>query len=155
MADRAEYWRRMMTAWESSGLTQAEFCRRRGLKAVTFGWWKRQLVGVSRRSGRSDERGHGSHSGLGCRGPRRHRANARASVRSSARSRTPSFVEVTVAGNGPRSTQASGRESVSARGDEVTLPAYEVTLPCGLSIRLPRDFDPDKAAALIQAARSC
>ncbi len=44
MTDRAKYWARMVTAWEASGLTQAEFCRRRGLKAVTFAWWKRQLL---------------------------------------------------------------------------------------------------------------
>ena len=48
MTDRAKYWQRMLTTWEASGLTQAEFCRRRGLKAVTFAWWKRQLVGSSR-----------------------------------------------------------------------------------------------------------
>ena len=43
MSERAEYWRRMLADWEASGLSQAEFCRRRELKAVTFAWWKRRL----------------------------------------------------------------------------------------------------------------
>jgi len=53
MTDRAKYWQRMLRAWEGSGLTQAEFCRRRGLKAVTFAWWKRQLWGPSKLPGPS------------------------------------------------------------------------------------------------------
>jgi hypothetical protein len=36
MADRAVYWRRLLGAWECSGLSRAEFCRRRGIKAVTL-----------------------------------------------------------------------------------------------------------------------
>ncbi len=43
MSERTEYWRRMFAAWEASGLSQAEFCRQRDLKAVTFAWWKRRL----------------------------------------------------------------------------------------------------------------
>jgi hypothetical protein len=33
----------VLSAWERSGLSQAEFCRRRGVKGVTFAWWKRRL----------------------------------------------------------------------------------------------------------------
>jgi hypothetical protein len=43
MSDRAIYWQRLLTDWERSGLSQAEFCRRRRVKAVTFAWWKRRL----------------------------------------------------------------------------------------------------------------
>jgi hypothetical protein len=43
MSERAAYWRRLLGAWEQSGLSQAEFCRRRGLKAVNLAWWKRRL----------------------------------------------------------------------------------------------------------------
>ena len=32
-----------MAQWSASGLSQAEFCRRRGIQAVTFSWWKRKL----------------------------------------------------------------------------------------------------------------
>ncbi len=45
MSERAAYWRRLLGEWEQSGLSQAEFCRRRGLKAVNLAWWKRRLRG--------------------------------------------------------------------------------------------------------------
>ena len=45
MSERAAYWRRLLSEWEQSGLSQAEFCRRRGLKAVDLAWWKRRLRG--------------------------------------------------------------------------------------------------------------
>ena len=57
MTNRAKYWQRMVTAWEAGGLSQAEFCRRRGLKAVTFARWKRQLVGNFGRGGRGGRGG--------------------------------------------------------------------------------------------------
>ena len=44
MTERAQYWQRYLDRWERSGLSQARFCRRHGLKAVTFGWWKRKLA---------------------------------------------------------------------------------------------------------------
>lgn len=43
MNQRAEYWRGMIAAWGRSGLSQAEYCRRRRIQAVTFSWWKRRL----------------------------------------------------------------------------------------------------------------
>jgi hypothetical protein len=43
-SDRASYWARMVAAWERSALTQAEFCRRRGVNAVTFSGWKGRLL---------------------------------------------------------------------------------------------------------------
>lgn len=41
----AEQWRRMVAEWTGSGLSQSEFCRRRGLSLVTFGGWKRHFQG--------------------------------------------------------------------------------------------------------------
>lgn len=38
--ERARFWRKQIAAWERSGLTQAEFCRREGLSAAAFSWWK-------------------------------------------------------------------------------------------------------------------
>ncbi|MHC4065549.1 MAG: IS66 family insertion sequence element accessory protein TnpA [Planctomycetota bacterium] len=38
MSYRAKYWRRFVAARRESGLSQAEFCRRRKVKAVNFGW---------------------------------------------------------------------------------------------------------------------
>ncbi len=46
MSERAEYWRRWLGEWAQSGLSQAEFCRRRGIKAVNLAWWKRRLRGT-------------------------------------------------------------------------------------------------------------
>lgn len=130
MTERAKYWQRMLSAWEASGLSQAEFCRRRGLTAVTFSWWKRQLLGPTRGSGRGRRRAHRVHVG----------------------SSQPSFVEVSLpsggAGAGRPATQA---DPIAGRIDA----GYEVAFPCGTSIRLPSDFDVDKASELIRAARSC
>ena len=42
MSERGRYWTEQLAAWERSGLSQAEFCRRYGIKRVTLGWWKRQ-----------------------------------------------------------------------------------------------------------------
>ncbi len=134
MANRAKYWQRMMTAWEAGGLSQAEFCRRRGLKAVTFSWWKRQLVGKPRRGGRD---------GRGVRG-----GDARR--KASTGQKGPAFVEVAMPeGVAGRSAKVSGIGSAQES-------RYEVAFPCGTSIRLPADFDVDRASRLISAvSRSC
>jgi len=129
MTDRANYWNRMMTAWERSGLTQAEFCRRRGLKAVTFSWWKRQLA-------RSDAGG-----GRGRDGRRRLRPQPR---------EASSFVEVALPGE--MALAASRSDAAGTMSNAV----YEVALPDGTSIRLPADFDVQRVSQLLAAvARSC
>jgi hypothetical protein len=38
-AIHAAYWTRLIAEWRSSGLTQAEFCRNRGLALYTFRDW--------------------------------------------------------------------------------------------------------------------
>lgn len=43
MTERARHWSDLVAAWGQSGLSQAEFCRRRGVNGGTFAWWKRQL----------------------------------------------------------------------------------------------------------------
>lgn len=43
MTERARYWSDLMAAWERNGLSQAEFCRQRGINGGTFAWWKRRL----------------------------------------------------------------------------------------------------------------
>ncbi len=53
--ERARYWQRHLDRWGRSGLSQAEFCRRHGLKAVTFAWWKRKLA-----TGRTQTRRRGA-----------------------------------------------------------------------------------------------
>ncbi len=56
MSDRAKYWQGLIAAWERSGLTQAEFCRRRGVKPVSFAWWKRKLGGTKGRAAKPARR---------------------------------------------------------------------------------------------------
>ena len=59
MTERARYWQRHLDRWGRSGLSQAAYCRRHGIKAVTFGWWKRKLgaaVASSQERERSDKR---------------------------------------------------------------------------------------------------
>ncbi len=44
MSDRREYWLRKISALESSGLSRAAFCRRRGLNYNTLTYWIRRLA---------------------------------------------------------------------------------------------------------------
>ena len=66
MTERAEHWQGWLSRWEGSGLTQAEFCRRHGLKAVNFAWWKRTLsnqaqgVALGRAGGQGRRRSKGA-----------------------------------------------------------------------------------------------
>jgi hypothetical protein len=59
MSERAAYWQRLLAEWARSGLSQAEFCRRRGLKAVNLAWWKRRLRATEGADGGHRERGAG------------------------------------------------------------------------------------------------
>jgi hypothetical protein len=127
MSNRAKYWAGLVESWQKSGLTQAEFCRRRGVKAVTFAWWKRKLRGAA-------ERTH------------------QRSSRSSATRRRPEakFTEVmwpdrVLAGDAPVAVTS-----------ETRFGGYEIVLADGLLIRLPGDFDPEKVSRLIGlVARGC
>ena len=40
---RAAFWQKHISQWSKSGLTQAEYCRRNGLSAAAFHWWKGEL----------------------------------------------------------------------------------------------------------------
>ena len=39
----AKTWQGVIAEWSRSGLSQAEFCRRHGIKVANFSWWKRRL----------------------------------------------------------------------------------------------------------------
>ena len=41
--NKEAYWRRQFSQYESSGTSIADFCRRRGIPAHQFHWWKRKL----------------------------------------------------------------------------------------------------------------
>jgi len=120
MSDRAKYWARLVESWRKSGLTQAEFCRRRGVKAVTFAWWKRKLRGVPERP--YDRRSHSTAT--------RRRPEAK-------------FAEVMW----PDRVLAGGAP-VAATSDTLS-GEYEIAFTDGLVIRLPGDFDPEKVSQLI------
>ena len=94
--ERARYWQRHLDLWERSGLSQAAFCRRHGLKAVTFGWWKRKLA-----TGRTHTRRRGADAGP-----------------SSSVARRSDFVEVAMTSVG-----MAAYEVVLSRGVVLRLPA--------------------------------
>ena len=100
MTERARYWSDLVARWERSGLSQAEFCRRRGVKLASFGWWKRES---QRQTGEL---------------PKRRGRPAKASKRFvELRLTSASSVEPT---GGP---VASGYEVVLARGRSIRVPA--------------------------------
>lgn len=39
-----KYWRRVLLEWEESGLTQAEFCRKKNIRPSTFNHWKIEIA---------------------------------------------------------------------------------------------------------------
>jgi hypothetical protein len=52
MSDRARYWAGLVASWQKSGVSQTEFCRRRGVNAITFSCWKGRLLGQGKSVGR-------------------------------------------------------------------------------------------------------
>ncbi len=42
-SSREDLWRRRLAQWKRSGLSQAEFCRRKEISVATFRWWKQKL----------------------------------------------------------------------------------------------------------------
>jgi hypothetical protein len=49
---RGRAMRRVLTRWERSGLTLAEFARRAGMRPGTLGWWRHALRAGERTPGR-------------------------------------------------------------------------------------------------------
>ena len=41
--ERSKYWRHVVKEWETSGMTQAAFCRERDLSSAAFSWWRREF----------------------------------------------------------------------------------------------------------------
>ena len=139
MSDRTRYWQRQVSAWGNSGLSQAEFCRRRRIKAVTFGWWKRKLRGTGKKARPRLRRGSAARRGRG----------------------EVDFVEVALptrgfAGGPMAPTGVTGSTGPKSRWTLPTGPyPYEIALSSGRVIRLPRDFDPAVVSQLIAVVESC
>ena len=111
MSDRARYWQRLLGAWEKSGLSQAEFYRRREVSAGSFAWWKRRLNETTKPTGRRVGRTAGRP------GRRRH----------------ASFVEVAL----PRSPFVVGSaKSTVTPALDMGPGGYEIALNSGRGIRL-------------------
>jgi hypothetical protein len=64
LTQRGRFWLRHLQRWRQSGLSQTQYCRRQGLSAPAFGWWKAQLSAADKptesltdREGRTDPQG--------------------------------------------------------------------------------------------------
>lgn len=119
-----------------SGLTQAEFCRRRWIKAGSFGCWKRKLQETGKES--------------------RHRVN-----RTSSRPRTrrvADFVEVTLPGSVLAASPINSTSSTAPR-TRSTSPMgscrYETALSSGRVLRLPQELDLGVVSELLGVVESC
>mgnify|MGYP000974179854 CR=1 FL=1 len=152
MTERARYWSDEVAAWSRSGLSQAEFCRRRGIKVGTFTWWKRQFErrqagDVRKRRGRPPKvpgsfDGFSGSSGLRA-GLRGKPAGGR-------------FVEVRLtSANSPRQARSLGLSKTAEPTGTPSRFAYEIALACGRSIRVPSQFDPQTLSQLIMVVESC
>ena len=136
MTERAKYWATQVAAWERSGLTQAEYCRRRRIKSGSFAWWKRQLLGSA-----------------GARPTRRADRSKRSTKASKQRGRVTKLPE--------RAKRRAGSAKLSASFVELPLvsafPAstYELLLVSGRTIRIPSQFDPQVLSGLISVVESC
>lgn len=120
----AEQWRAIVAEWFGSGLSQAEFCRQRGLSTITFAGWKR----------------HVRVAAAGPTGPRRVAVGGVANPQvprpaGPARPR-PTFVEVA---GGPRVWEPA---------------LYDVTLTNGRTVRVGPEFDPATLRRLLALVES-
>ena len=43
MVSKSEFWKGHLAGWQSSGLTQAAYCRQHVLSLPSFGYWRRVL----------------------------------------------------------------------------------------------------------------
>ena len=136
MTERARYWATQVAAWERSGLTQAEFCRRRRIKAGSFAWWKRQLLDPARgRPTRLADRPRQSARASKQRG-RLTKPPERAKRRARSAKLSAPFVELPLASAFPATT-------------------YDLVLVGGRAIRIPSQFDPETLSRLISVMESC
>lgn len=136
MTERAKYWATQVAAWERSGMTQAEYCRRRRIKAGSFAWWKRQLLGPAR--------------GRPTRPADRPKQSAKASKQRGGLTKPPE-----------RAKRRAQSAKLSAPFVELPLvtafpaPTYDLVLVGGRTIRIPWQFDPQVLSRLISVVESC
>ena len=44
---REQYWQQHIDTWQSSGLSQSDYCREHSLRSNQFGYWKNKLIAFS------------------------------------------------------------------------------------------------------------
>ena len=140
MSKRDDYWRRLIASHEASGLSRAEFCRRRGVNYQTMSAWVRRFKNTDgdTMARRLRETGYG---GNAVTPPEfsNHRVTAQAES------------------NHPKPEAGHARAAFV----EVSLPAatepksYDVVLGNHRLIRLGADFDDNVLARLIRTVESC
>lgn len=128
---RREYWRGVITRWRSSGLSQADFCRRYGLHQVTFSSWKLRI----------EDEESGRPFGRGC-SP----MPAGGASRMLPAPEGPRFVELRL-GQWTREMPASDRG--------LSAPVYEVMVFGGRTVRVPAGFEAEVLRRLIATVESC
>lgn len=149
MTERAKYWATQVAAWERSGLTQAEYCRRRRIKPGSFAWWKRQLLVPARPADRAKQSARASKQRVRLTKPGERAKRPTASANLS----TP-FVELPMKGATPSMGTLAVMGAVP-RECVLSTPMYEVILVSGRSIRVPAQFDPETLTRLILVVESC
>jgi hypothetical protein len=132
--ERREYWRGVITRWRSSGLSQADFCRRYGLHQVTFSSWKLRIE--------DEETGGPSREGAVLAGS----TPARGISRMPLTEKGPRFVELRL---GPSACPwpASDRNRSAL--------VYEVMVFGGRTVRVPAGFEAEVLRRLIATVESC
>jgi len=139
-------WRQRLAAWQKSGLTARDFCRKHSLSEPSFYAWRRVLT-------QRDQEAAGpvvSKSAASTSPRWRARTRSRAATRSrrtrSSRSSVPqaAFVPVAVCAERPfphSSPLASNREGLGS--------GLEVIVAAGRTVRIARDFDAATLARLL------
>ena len=119
--ERSRYWRGVIADWEASGMTQAGFCRSRGLSTASFYYWKSRF---KQEKPAETETGIVPVSNRLCPRTENHRVTSERQVNSP-------FIPVDVVGS----------VSESMDGDRIM-----VWLPNGCRLDVPQGFDPESGS---------
>jgi len=141
---RSRYWRGRMAAWERSGLTQAEFCRRKGLSRAAFGWWRHRF-----KKARWEEEIGARTSADRDSGTRRRKRSAGRTEGNGRRNRekesgepAPLFIPIEVKSGVVQDKSGVAEES---SGDRI-----EVMLASGHRLRVPNGFHSETLVRLVE-----
>jgi len=155
MSNRERCWRPLVAALESSGLSRAEFCRRRRLNYHTMTYWVKRLAG----SGEAfDGRPRASFVEVSL--PSVTAASEPAMSASSPP--MPASDQAMASDRAMASDQAIASDRAMASDQAIApdpaMPAsvtYEVAVAGGRSIRLGATFDEEVVARLVRTLESC